>query len=530
MDVIKLSDFYDGDTVQSLKKAVEQVKKDGAKTLFIEPGDYIVTGERARAAQSAVMAGDFGENPQKIMFTPTYEYDIGFDLSGLSDVRISAYGVRFIVDGFMEPVRIKNCENVELLGLTVTHKRKPFSRGYVTKCTPRDEENVFDVTVELDEDCPITQKTPMLLRYMWCDALSGRNKNGGIISYTYVDEHHFTAVVKCVGLCVGDEFNTVHAFHSRPAIHIAESKNITLTDVTINSQPGMGVVGNRSENVTLKRLWVVPECGYHWSTNTDATHFTSMTGKLRLENCVFEYHGDDFTNVHGYYQEVVTRVSDTEFFMQEKTPDGTHTQALDYPDVGDTLELTRKSDLRVLDTYKVEKVTPMPDEWMCRVTVDHPLPESTEGLMLADVTRLPFVEIIGCSASSHFARGVLLKTHGALVERNTMRDIHGPAIVAASEAWWYEGVSPRNITIRGNRIVNCGMFWGEAAGIVVKSDCDNPVSRNISDIIIEDNVIEAPLAEHGIYVRGADGVKVSGNIVKTRGEGVVLEDCGKMLK
>mgnify|MGYP002675842739 CR=1 FL=1 len=136
--------------------------------------------------------------------------------------------------------------------------------------------------------------------------------------------------------------------------------------------------------------------------------------------------------------------------------------------------------------------------------------------MLAEVTRLPFVEIIGCSASSHFARGVLLKTHGALVERNTMRDIHGPAIVAASEAWWYEGVSPSNITIRGNRIVNCGMFWGEAAGIVVKSDCDNPGSRNI---------IEAPLAEHGLYVRGADGVKVSGNIVKTRGEGVVLEDC-----
>ena len=52
--------------------------------------------DRARAAQSAVMAGDFGENPQKIMFTPTYEYDIGFDLSGLSDVKISAYGVRFI--------------------------------------------------------------------------------------------------------------------------------------------------------------------------------------------------------------------------------------------------------------------------------------------------------------------------------------------------------------------------------------------------------------------------------------------------
>lgn len=524
-EIISFSDKSGIDTVKALAKAVNNLKDGGGKTLVIEPGEYVITGSRAREAQRAVMAGEWGANPQRIMFNPNYEYDIGLDLSGLHDCKISAYGVKFIVDGFMEPVCINNCENVELLGLTIDHKRKPFSRGYVTECTETEIRDVYNVKVELDADCPISEKTPMLLRYTWSDPVSGENKNGGIHSYEYIDDHHFSAVVRCTGLTVGDEFTTVHAFHSRPGIHIANSKNITLTDVTIHSQPGMGVVGNRSEDVVLKRLWVVPSCGYHFSTNTDATHFTAMTGKLRLEDCVFEYQGDDFTNVHGYYQEVIERLSECEFVMQEKTPDGTHTQALDYPDVGDVLELTRKSDLKVLDTYVVTESYPMHKEWKCRVVVDHPLPENTDGLILADVTKLPFVEIIGCTSSSHFARGVLVKCHGALIERNTLRDIHGPAIVAASEAWWYEGVSPSNITIRGNRVTNCAKFWGEAAGIVVKSDCDEPTSRNITNVVIEDNIIDAPNADHGIYVRGVNGLRYSGNITKTKKDGIFLEDC-----
>lgn len=523
--IIHFSDYNSGDTVSALKKAVSDLRKGIGSTLIIEPGDYVITTELARATQTAVMTGEYGGNPQRIMFNPKFKYDVGFDLTELHDCRISAYGAKFIVDGFMEPVCVKKCENVELSGLTIAHKRKPFSRGYVIKCDPAEQEDVYNAVVELDKDCPITSKTPMLLRYTWCDSFSGDNKYGDLLEYTFVDEHHFKAKVKCKGLHVGDEFNTIHTYHFRPAIHISESENITLTDVTVNNQPGMGVVGNRCENVTMNRLWVVPSCGYHFSTNTDATHFTSMKGKLKFEDCVFEYQGDDFTNVHGYYQEIIVKVSDTEFYMQEKTPDGTHTQTLDYPDVGDTLELTRKSDLKVIDTYKVVSVTPMPADWKCRVTVDHVLPENTSGLVFADVTRLPFVEVTGCYSASHFARGVLVKTHGALIERNTFRNIQGPAIEAASESWWYEGVSPRDIIIRRNRITNCGMCFGEAAGVLVKSDCENPVSKNISNVIIEDNIIDAPNAEHGIFIRGVSGLTVQRNIINTHGEKIVEIDC-----
>ncbi len=526
-NAIHFSDYYSGNTVEALKKAAEELRNGSAGTLIIEPGDYVITTKLAVDTQTAVMTGEYGGNPQRIMFNPKFKYDVGFDLNGISDCKISAYGAKFIIDGFMEPVCIKKCENVELAGLTITHKRKPFSRGYVVRCDSTEQEDLYDVTVELDKDCPVTSKSPMLLRYTWCDSFSGTNKYGDITEFIFEDEYHIKAKVKCRGLRIGDEFNTIHTYHFRPAVHISESENITLTDVTIHTSSGMGVVGNRSENVTMNRLWVVPECGYHFSTNTDATHFTSMTGKLKFEDCVFEYQGDDFTNVHGYYQEIIEKVSDTEFYMQEKTPDGTHTQTLDYPDVGDTLELTRKSDLKVIDTYKVVEVTPLHSEWKCRVTVDHPIPENTSGLVFADTTRLPFVEVKGCYSASHFARGVLIKTHGALIEHNTFRDIQGPAIAAASESWWYEGVSPSNITIRGNRVINCGMCFGEAAGILVKSDCDNPVSKNISNVVIEDNIIDAPGAEHGIFVRGVNGLTIQRNIINTNGEGVIEIDCGE---
>ena len=215
----------------------------------------------------------------------------------------------------------------------------------------------------------------------------------------------------------------------------------------------MGVVGNRSHNVTLSGLKVVPSLGHHMSTNTDATHFTSMTGLLRLENCTFEGQGDDFVNVHAYYHDIIERVSPCECYMQEKTPDGTHAQSLDYPDVGDCLELTDRQNMKLVDTFTVLECEPLPDRWKCRVVLDHPLPENTDGLILADVTRLPRLEVVGCHARTHFARSILIKTRDVLIEDNHFFDVQGSAVHVAPEAWWYEGVSPENVTIRGNRSV-----------------------------------------------------------------------------
>lgn len=93
-----------------------------------------------------------------------------------------------------------------------------------------------------------------------------------------LDAHHLRIRFGNVGnIGIGMEYLNAHTYHSRSAILIEYSENIRVTDVTIHNQPGMDVVGNRSSDVFLTRLNVEPSCGHHYSANTDATHFTSMT-------------------------------------------------------------------------------------------------------------------------------------------------------------------------------------------------------------------------------------------------------------
>ncbi len=523
---VALEDFRCGDDVATFASAVDYLRKNPGTTLVVPRGQYEITSPLARQQMEDVLQGRFGGNPQSVMFNPEYEYTKGIDLSGVQDCKIEGSGAVLMVDGFMEPISVTHGKNVELSGFTIDHKRKPYTKGIITYAGDITEAGHKECEIELEDN--IFPGTPFSLRIMVYDPESQRDFTWAVemVSYEYVDNRH-VKVVLTNGQYIkpGMEFYSVHTYHSRPAILIENSENIRLTDVTIHSQPGMGVVGNRSKDITLTRLSVVPSCGHHMATNTDGTHFTSITGKLRIENCFFENTGDDFTNIHGYFHDIVYVESPTVCYMQEKTPDGTHAQTLDYPDVGDVLELTVRDTLEIKDTYKVVKCEPMPEQWMCKVTLDHPLPESTDGYLLADITRLPEVEIIGCSASSHYARSILLKCRKALVEGNTFRHVQGPAIVAAAETWWYEGVCPSNIIIRKNRVISCAERWGEAAGVVVKADCNNPSGQTISNILIEDNIIDSPNADHGMFIRNAKGVTIRGNSINCKKEPVVFNEC-----
>ena len=46
----------------------------------------------------------------------------------------------------MEPVTVANCENLEIVGLTVDHVRKPFSRGVIEKIKAFAEKMGGDIT------------------------------------------------------------------------------------------------------------------------------------------------------------------------------------------------------------------------------------------------------------------------------------------------------------------------------------------------------------------------------------------------
>ena len=524
-EIVSFTNFYasmDGDAVTAFREASAYLREHPNADFMIPAETYRITTPLAREAMAHVLSGDWGENPQKVMFNPHYRYDCGFSFAGQHGTAVYADRAMFLVDGFMEPVTIADCENVTLRGLTIDHLRKPYAFG-VVESLAEPVDGWRDCVIRLDDACPITEKSPIRLRYGFFDPETRANRYANAEPPVYIDAHHIRTRVQGDCVRIGDAFCTVHTLHARQGILIERAKNVRLIGVTIHSQPGMGIVGNRSENVVIEGLSVVPSKGQFWSSNTDATHFTAMKGLLRFSHCRFSHHGDDATNVHGYYQAVVSVCGGNTYLTQEKTPDGTHAQTLDYPDIGDTVEVSRIDSMEVVDTLTVVDCTPLPDTWMCRVTFDHALPEDTDGLILADVTRLPRVEFVDCAVSHHFARSVLLKNRDSLVENCTFHRAQGPAVVAAAEAYWYEGVCPANLTVRGCRITDCGM-WGEAAGIVVKADCDHPAGQTIRNVTITDNEISADAA-HGIFVRNTDGVTIRGNRIHVQDTPVVIESC-----
>ncbi len=527
---IYLSQFHGIDTMETIGKAMAYMREHPGTTLVMEPGTYTITTERARWTRDCVLNGSFGRRAQTTMFTPTFEYSRGIDFCGQKDSRLIAYGVTLMVDGFMEPISIRNCENVEVCGITIDHTVKPYAKGTVVSVTPLEDGAKMCACVEIP-GLELNENTPIYLRKRFYDAANDRffPLPFDQLNVEIIDKHHVNYTMPTIKeVQPGMAFNCVLTGHFRPAILIEHAKNTTLIDVTINSQPGMGIVGNRSEDILIRRLSVVPSLGEHWSTNTDATHFTSIKGTIRMENCMSEAHGDDFTNIHAYYHDVIKRDSSTVCYLQEKTPDGTHAQSLDYPDVGDTLELTDKHTMELVDTFTVLDCTPMHNEWMCKVILDHPLPENTDHMVIADVTRLPKVEIVGCTITSHYARSILIKTRNVLIERNFFKNALGMAIEIAAEAWWYEGVGPADVTIRGNRIVNCGCR--EAAGVVVKADSPDASGQSVKNVVIEDNIIDVPFAAHAIYVRNTDGVKIARNKCLCYDEAVIVKDCVNVIE
>jgi hypothetical protein len=63
-----------------------------------------------------------------------------------------------------------------------------------------------------------------------------------------------------------------------------------------------------------------------------------------------------------------------------------------------------------------------------------PLPEDLSKYYLINSSRLPKVEITGCSILSHLARGMLIKSRNVRIERNLIRETTGTGIHVGAES------------------------------------------------------------------------------------------------
>ena len=499
--------------LEPLRQALALAIKTGHCRLVVPPGRYDLAEADAVKLQDDVLSGRLG-NPQDRIFNRDFKYVTALDFTGAEQVVVEARGVEFLIDGWMEPVSLQRCRGVTINGLTIDYKRPPNSEGKIIAV------GNGTVDVKFADWCPVTTALPFVRLMIYDEA---KQSLCGESIY-----HHGMQLIAPQtlrfnlrsGQCqVGRILSGLHGFHFRPAILLYEARDTVLNDVTIYAQPGMGIVGHLSENLTMNRLRIVPRAGRHVSSNTDATHFVSCRGLFRFYGCEFGGQGDDSTNLHCFYTDIRARLPGNRCVLDITRRFETHSVKRDYPRVGDTLAVVKRSTLEEVGYLQVKSVELSNQDWSYTVTYEGKLPEDFQNYTVADITASPALEFINCTVRSHRARSVLVKTRNVRIEGCTFENTTGTAIHIGAEGNWMEGVASADVVIRRNKITNCGLGGAndgtidDASGIAVHVNAaDRSIPGLHKRLLFEDNEING--GRHAITIKGAEDVTIRHNVFK----------------
>lgn len=495
----------------ALRDAAQYCREHADTTLVLPPGVYDVEDDAAVKLMNDVIGGAYGNDPQRVLYQPDFPHVRILDFTGAKNLTVRADGATLLQDGWYQPVTLDNCDTVTLRGLTIEHKRMPFSTGKIINV----ERGRYDVQFEERFPMPKGKLCVFLLRE-WDPVrrvYTGTEHWGPGSKALSGDTFRFFG--KCDPGELGQYAVAQHSAHGAAGIMIRYSKDIVLEDVSIHSHAGMGVVGHRIQNLTMHRLRIVPRAGELVSTNTDATHFTSCTGTILYDACQFEGQGDDCSNVHGYYQTVKEKLSDTRCRAYVKKQSTLHALSNDCPLPGETMELVSAATLKPFSTRKVVGATLDEDKRSWVIEFDAALPEGGPDYQLMNVSALPKLIIRDCQVRTHRARAFLVKTRDVLIEGCTIENSTLTAIHVGAEGGWDEGAASQNVTIRRNRIIDCGGLKGgpgSVSSIAINVSCDKPTESGLHQhILIEDNQFVGASTESAIQVEGADDVLIQRN-------------------
>lgn len=514
------------DDTKALRKAVKDVCKTPGSTLYIPEGIYILKDNDAVKLEEDVIKGKFGENPEKIIYTPYYKYSKGLDFTGAKNVTISADKVTIMCEGWMEPISLDLCENVTIKGLTIDYKRKPFVSGDIINVSS----DYFDV--QFGDEKVVTESMPLTRLTIW-----NKSENRLYPEPIYFPKRELLGGNKVrfhhsiPNNLLGSNTTVLNSFHFRPAILIYRSKVTSLEDVTIHSQAGMGIVGFDSKDIFIKRLSISPSKGYYQSTNTDATHFACCSGLLHFQGCYFQGQGDDATNVHGYYQTILESV-DNHAIIEVQAVTYTHAQVADVPRIGDIMELVEKKTLKPVKNFTVIGVKHSIPDTKVEVKLSEKLPDNISDYYLMNISKLPKLVFENSVINSHLARGILVKTRNVEIRNNVFRNGTGTAIHIGAESNWHEGTHSENVLVKDNVIYGCGSGAGSqagASGLAVKIEADDTNNTCLhKNLVIENNLISGENNPCGIYVGNAKNIILKNNKIVSCKEEILLHSVSEL--
>ena len=495
---VYLSDFLDSasaesDAVPAIRAAVAYCAKTGASRLVLPGGELRLRPDRAEEKYQFISNND--ESLKRI----------AFDLEGMRDFTIEGAGTKLLFSGFISPFNLERCRNVTIRDLSIDYTRTFHSEGIVRAAGSGwlDVEFPGEYVCDLSDGClrflddeGTAYPFSSLLEF---DAVK-REPAFHVDDY-WLAKHTIVARQQPGGLVrifrddlkagIGNIMVFGAARRLNPGFTISDSEGIAIRDVNLYHCGGMGVIAQRSRDIELHRLRVVPAPGKGRviSITADATHFVNCGGYIRLLDCTFENQKDDATNIHGLYMPVDSITAPDRALLRWGHA-GQY--GVDFLVPGMRVEVVDNMNLETYAHLTVESVNRINKNYT-EVKFAEPLPERAgKSHLIAADEDYPEVLVRGCRMSGNRARGLLLGSRGRIVIERNYFHIAGAAVLFEGDGnYWFEQSGVRDVSIRDNVFENCNygsLGWGNACIAVGSGIPERRQSRYHRNIRIENNV------------------------------------------
>ena len=303
-----------------------------------------------------------------------------------------------------------------------------------------------------------------------------------------------------------------HTVYGPSAITLINSNDTILQDITMPAVPGFGItVLTRCHNLTIDglRMPIIDRAHTLMACNCDGIHIVGLTGRLILQNCLFNGLGDDALNVHsaaGTVTEINTKKHLIKCNYCKKNPDGTLPKKWCLPG-----EILRFFDPITQKVTATAIVTSFKDGILCYRNLSG---EIWPGYMIQNTAFTPSCIISNCEVRNSRARGFLIQTENVEIKDCSFYGTSNSAVKAAPAfIKWHEVGPCHHLYVHNNTFVKCGFLSPEFPAVAVytrHSGNDDAITDLHSDIRIEENAFKQA---DGICIgiSSADNVTVSRN-------------------
>lgn len=500
-----------------------------------------------KAITLAFEAGEYNFHPSEQLKKEYYisNHDqtnpkfVGIAIEGFKNFTIEGNGAEFVFHGRMLPISVLNSENVRLQDFSVDFKNPHI--GQVKVITNNTETGIIDyevapwVNYEVKDGKLITSGDNW--RYQPFVGIAFEEGTKRLV-YRTSDINVGTGEVEEIGeriirskwhnprLIPGTVVALRGYYRPTPGIFLSHNKDMHLQNVKVHYAEGMGLLAQLTENITLDGFSVClkgENDPRYFTTQADATHFSSCKGVILSKNGLYEGMMDDAINVHGTYLKISERTSPTT--VQARYMHG-QAYGFDWGMPGDEVSFVKSATMEPVQQKNIVKsIRPVDQPQVAgaklfEIEFEQALPDSigTE-YGIENLTWTPEVIFENNTIRNNRARGSLFSTPKRVIVRDNLFDhTSGSAILLAGDCnGWFETGACSDVTITNNRFINSLTMLFQFTNAVISIYPEIPnlpqqqqyFHRNIK---IENNLFEV-FDEPLVYAKSVEGMTISNNTI-----------------